>query len=217
MNWAYFARSVRHLSAGQLVARYAYRGVNRLVDVKLYHGLCLRPEGAREPPPPSVMVEYRCVAPERLREEAADPQSGLLAEDLEAALADGEECFGAFIGDVLASYLWFSPSRAHLQGNVFVRFDPAFAYSRWAFTRTSYRGLRLNALCKRRALDVFSTRGKRGILSVVSAINFDSLKSATRVGSERVGLLGAASVVGARAVWASAGCKAPDLRLERSA
>lgn len=138
--------------------------------------------------------------------------SGLDAEEVERLLKSGEECFGAFVDGVLASYLWFSPGPAHLVDDVFVRFDPAYAYSRWAFTRSEYRGKQLHALCKQSALDEFTARGRLGIISVVYAWNSHSLSAAAKLGCVRVGLLG---IVWGK-LWTSKNCRRVGLRLERS-
>jgi hypothetical protein len=178
MNRDELQRALAHLSLGQVVARYAFRGVQRLTGFDLFRGLCLTEKSARALPAHPVEVEYRFIEPDRLRREATAAGSGLQPGEVERLLNAREECFGAFVGGVLASHLWFSPGPAHLKDEVFVHFDPAFAYSRWAFTREDHRGKRLHALCKQKALEVYAARGRRGILSVVYAWNFPSLNAA---------------------------------------
>lgn len=191
MNWDEFRYAQAHLRPSQVIARYAFRGLYRMTGAELLHGLCLTENTARLHAP-SVDVDYRFVDADRLRREAGAEGSGLTLEDVERQLAAGEECFGAFVGDVLASYVWFSPGPAHLAGRIFVHFDPSYALSRWAFTRKDHRGLHLHPLCKQKALEVYTARGRRGILSVVHAWNFPSLNAAAQLGCVRVGYMGTA-------------------------
>jgi hypothetical protein len=148
-----------------------------------------------------------------LRQEAAVAGNGLQPADVEHRIDAGEECFGAYIGKVLASHLWFSSSPAHLKDKVFVRFDPAFAYSRWAFTRVEHRGKHLHALCKQKALEAYAARGRRGILSVVDAWNFPSLNAAAQAGCVRTGWM----AMTAKSVWTSESCRRQGMWLEEGA
>jgi hypothetical protein len=202
MNWDEFRHALTHMSPGEVAARYTLRGVQRVSGFNLFHGLCLTEKSARALPGISG-VEYRFVEPERLRQEAGIAGNGLQAGEVESRIDAGEECFGAFIGKVLVSQLWFSSDCAHLKDKVFVHFDPAFAYSRWAFTRVEHRGKHLHALCKQKALEAYAARGRRGILSVVDAWNFSSLKAAAQAGCVRTGWM----AMTAKRVWTSEGCR----------
>jgi hypothetical protein len=211
MNVAHFRQAVAHLGLRQVAARYALRSTERLLDVSVFRGLLLSESNVRQLAPPAA-VECRFVDPDWLRHEATATGSGLQLAEVERLLQAREECFGCFVDGVLASYLWFSPGPAHLADDVFVHFDPSFAYSRWAFTRTDYRGRRLHAICKQSALAALAARGHRGILSVVYAGNFESLNAAAQVGCVRVGWLGIAPGI----VWTSGDCRRAGLWLERS-
>jgi hypothetical protein len=211
MNRDELNRALAHLRPRQIIGRYALRGVHRLTGFALFRGLCLTEKSVRLLAP-SVDVDCRFVEPDRLRREATVAGSGLQPEEVERLLNAGEECFGVFVAGLLASHLWFSPSPAHLENRVFVHFDPAFAYSRWAFTRDDHRGKRLHALCKQKALEMYAARGRRGILSVVHMWNFPSLNAAAQVGCVRVGWMGTTPGT----VWTSEGCRRLGMWLEGS-
>lgn len=211
MNLGYLRQAITHQSLGQVISHYAYRSIQRLFDVSIFRCLLVQDRTVIRNPVPSG-TDCRFVTADRLRQEAAVTGSGLDAEEVERLLKSGEECFGAFVDGVLASYLWFSPGPAHLIDDVFVRFDPAYAYSRWAFTRSEYRGKQLHAICKQSALDEFTARGRLGIISVVYAWNSHSLSAAAKLGCVRVGLLG---IVWGK-LWTSKNCRRVGLSLERS-
>jgi hypothetical protein len=212
MNIDHFRQAVAHLALRQVAARYALRSTKRLLDVSFFRGLLLTESSVRQLVPPAA-VECRFIDYDRLRHEATVASSGLQLAEVERLEQAGEKCFGCFVdNDVLASYLWFSPGSAHLVDDVFVHFDPSYAYSRWSFTRTDYRGRRLHAICKQSALAALAKSGHRGILSVVYAENFQSLNAAAHLGCVRVGWLGIAP----SKVWTSADCRRAGLWLERS-
>jgi hypothetical protein len=202
MDWDEFRLAQAHLRPGQVIERYAFRGMYRLTGVELLHGLRLT-GNATPVHAPSVDIDYCFVDADRLRREVGVEGSGLRLEDLERHLDAREECFGAFVGGVLASYIWFSPGPAHIEGRIFVHFNPSYAFSRWVFTRKDHRGLHLHPLCKRKALEAYTAQGRRGILSVVHAWNISSLNAAAQVGCVRVGWMGMAQ----GRVWTSARCR----------
>ena len=210
MNRLELQRALAHLSPGQIAARYTLRGVHRLTGLRLFQGFCLT-QGRARALPAHPQAEYGFVAPERLRQEATLLGSGLQPEGVQRLLSAGEECFGAYVGGTLASHVWFSPCPAHLKDEVFVHFDPAFAYSRWAFTREEYRGLHLHGLCKLAALESYAARGRRGVLSVVDAWNYPSLNAAAQVGCVRAGWM----MMSSGSVRTGSGCRRLGMWLER--
>ena len=59
---------------------------------------------------------------------------------LDMALAKGDECYGFFDGEVLASYGWYSrrPTEMDAPGFEF-RFDPRFIYMYKGYTHRDHR------------------------------------------------------------------------------
>jgi GNAT superfamily N-acetyltransferase len=202
------------LGPSQAVAYYLYQGVNRLVPIDLVRGFCLTPADAGAPRPAQGNERCRLLSPDEVMRETQGAASGIIAEDAAANLALGEECFGVYVDGNLASHAWYSGRACALRSGIHVRFDPRYAYSRWAFTRPEYRGRGLHALGKRHALEHYAARGRLGVLSTVKVANFESLHSAKRQGSHPVGFMLAASVGGRNVLWASAGCRAYGMGLE---
>ena len=203
------------LGPHQVLGHYLYQGLNRLFPLEAVRAFCLSPSDV--PPPPVLRGDMQCERLDEasLRREAAVPGSGLRTPDVESCLAGGEECFGVFVDDVLASHAWYTSKTARLRPGVSVRFDSRYVYSRWAFTRPEYRGRGLHAHGKRYALGHYVAAGRSGLLSTVSIANFESLNSAARVGGRPVGLMVAASLRDRWLLWASAGCRGYGMGLER--
>ncbi len=214
MNWDVFARKLQHLNRREVATRYAYRALNRVVSLQCYFALALTEASAREVNSSLQNIECRFIEAEVLRRESENPDAGVTGTSLEQFLSSGERCFGTFVNGTLAAQLWLADGRAHLSGDVWVQHDPAWAYSRWAHTRPEFRGHHLHAYTKRRALDVLVREGRRGILSVVDAANFESQHSAARVGCTRAGTFVLSQAGSQTVTWASPGCSAYGLRLE---
>jgi hypothetical protein len=214
MDWSVLRTKLATLGPHQILGHYAYRGLNRLLPLDVVRAFCLTPADVRSSL--ACPGDVRCERLEagRLRREAQTEGSGLSPTDVETCLAGGEECFGVFVDGALASYAWYTSRTARLRAGVNVRFDPRYAYSRWAFTRPEYRGLGLHAIGKRYALDCYVAAGRAGVLATVNLANFESLHSAARLGSRPVGLMFAATVGGRSLLWASAGCRPYGLALE---
>lgn len=214
MDLGALRKKLGRLPPHQVVGHYLYQGAHRLAGVDLVRAFCLTPANAYTPLPARGVGRCERLDPARVMEEAVRADSGLTVDDATARLAVGEECFGVFVDAVLASHTWFSTRPAPLRDGINVRFDPRYAYSRWAYTRPEFRGRGIHVLGNRYALSQFAAEGRLGILSVVKVANFESLHSAARQGSRPVGHLLAASFGGRELLWASAGCRAYGLSLE---
>jgi hypothetical protein len=214
MDWSLLRKKYNALGPSKVAAYYLYQGANRLLPIDLVRGFCLTPADAHVPL--ATRGDERCLRlePAEVMRETGTPDSGITAEDAAANLALGEDCFGVYVDGTLASHAWYSGRACALRSGIHVRFDPRYAYSRWAFTRPEYRGRGLHALGKRHALQHYAAQGRLGVLSTVKAVNFESLRSAVRQGSRPVGWMFAASTGGRHLLWASAGCRAYGMGLE---
>ncbi len=212
MDYEILRQKLRHIKLSGAMAHYAGRSLLRFLDLEVCYLTCLEPSYARSPHS-EAGLECRPVETERLRKEALDPSSGITRAEVEGALARGETCLGVFVGNVLASHAWYTSSLAHLRGDVHVGFSPVWAYCRWAFTRPEYRGLHLNAVLKRQALMLQARAGRRGLLSLVSVCNVESLRAAKYAGCRRAGAVAIARFAGKWHAWASAACRPYGLQL----
>jgi hypothetical protein len=214
MDWRALRTKLQTLKPHEVAAHYTYRGLNRLAPLDIVRVFCLTPRDVRAGIVRAGDVECRWLDAARLRQEADGGGSGVQASDVEKGLARGDRCFGVLVGGVLANHAWYTSRPAQLRPGIDVHFDASYAYSRWTFTRREYRGRRLHALGKRCALDDLARQGLRGILSVVAATNFESLRSASWVGSRPIGLMVAATLGGKARLWSSAGCRRYGVGLE---
>jgi hypothetical protein len=213
MDWRVLRTKLATLGPHQILGHYAYRGLNRLFPLDLVRAFSLIPKDVRSiARPPDVRCEQLDEA--RLRREAETPDRCLSISDVESCLARGEDCFGVIVAGALASYAWYTSRTARLRPGINVRFDPRYAYSRWAFTLPEYRGRGLHAIGKAYALEHYVAAGRTGVLATVNIANFESLNSAVRLGSRPVGLMMAAQLGGRSLLWASAGCRPYGFALE---
>ena len=214
MDWSVLRTKLDTLGPTQVVAYYVYQGLNRFLPIDLVRGFCLTPGDVEVPLRTQGNERCQLLSPDEVMREARSAASGITPEDAAANLAVGEECFGVFVDGELASHAWYSERACPLRSGIHVRFDPRYAYSRWAYTRPEYRGRGLHALGKRHALRHYAAQGRLGVLSTVKATNFESLHSAKRQGSRAVGWLFAATLGRRDVLWASAGCRTYGMGLE---
>ncbi len=119
---------------------------------------------------------------------AKDPENELSIEFVRDALRKGDECYGIFDGDILASYGWYSRQPTLLEtDDLLLLFDQQLVYMYKGFTLNPYRGLRLHAIGKTRALAEYLSRGCKAMVFCVESNNFGSLKSAYRMGARDCG------------------------------
>ena len=205
--------STPSLTGRTRLARLGLRLLRRAAGFEVYRLLVLTPDQARDPGPVESCFSIQPLSPEFVRKAADEGRTGLSREDAEAALARGEECFGAVAYDQLVSSIWLSPVRAHVSGRAYVDFDGRYTYSRWTYTDTAYRGQRINPATKLHAFRAMAARGKLGILSLVNADNPQSMQAGVSIGCRRAGLLVTMNVGGHCWVWTSPQCRHYGVRL----
>lgn len=146
----------------------------------------------------------------------ADPELAeeMSAEFVESALARGDECFGLFDGDTLASFGWYSTQPTPIAQDLVLHFDPAWVYMYKGYTLASHRGRRLHGIGMSMALAAYTDRGARGLISYVKSNNFQSLRSIHRTGYRVFGEVFVLRALGRVLTWATPGCQPYAFRLE---
>jgi len=215
MNWHALRLSLKHANPLQVLARYIYQGVRRCIVLDIFHMMYLVADSPNASTSSDSKLEFDFVPADVVRRAATDPNSGMALDAVESALSRHEECFGACTSEQLVSYLWLAPSGAHLCQDVYVYFSTQYAYSRWSYTRNEYRGQHLHSITKNQALTRLSQRGTSGILSMVDVGNLPSVRAARHSGCRRVGILIISRIGKRRIIWASSGCRAYNVKLER--
>ena len=153
---------------------------------------------------------------EQLRELSLDPESEIPQTFLEEALEKGDECYGFFDGDKLASYGWYSnkPTESAWP-DLMIHFSNQYIYMYKGLTHSKYRGQRLHAIGMTQALEAYLERGYKGIVSYVEWNNFASLKSCYRMGYKDFGTIYAIRLFSHYFLRSDAGCDRYGFRLER--
>ena len=116
-----------------------------------------------------------------------DPSLDLPADWARAALARGDQCIGAFDGDVLAGYVWTSLDRAPDVEGVWVQVPPMAVYRYKCFVRPAYRGRNVAPrLYHCRNADELA-RGRSASMGFIHSHNRASIAAARKSGSRPVG------------------------------
>lgn len=153
----------------------------------------------------------------QLRHYALDPVNQLPERFIDQAMAKGDQCFGLFDGQVLASYGWYSRQPTPIDPpQLFLHFSTSFVYMYKGFTHHDYRGHRLHAIGMNLALKHYLEQGFEGLVSYVESDNFDSLKSCYRLGYLDVGSIYVIRLFGRYLSVASSGCALYKLDLKRA-
>jgi hypothetical protein len=133
------------------------------------------------------------------------------------ALEKGDQCFGMFDGDRMASFGWYSNQPTNISDGLRLHFDPSWVYMYKGFTHPDYRGKRLHGTGMSLALLAYTQQGSRGLISYVKSNNFQSLRSIERMGYRIFGDIYLARVMGRPVTWSTPGCKPYGFRLEMAA
>ncbi len=103
------------------------------------------------------------------------------ADFLEDSQRDHDICIGAFQGDQLAAYGWFTTSPYDLM------LPQNMAYTFKAFTRPEHRGVGLQASIKHYARQLLQIDGVDQFLTIVNWINWSSQRACFRAGYRSLG------------------------------
>jgi hypothetical protein len=125
-----------------------------------FYRVNLRPLGARPPAPrlPSGIRVCRVPAA-TLLPAAQDSELDLDGAFVREALARGDLCFGALVGERLVSYAWRSLGDAPARDGMWVRIAPPCHYAYKAFTLPAWRGRRLHIAVSLASDEHFRARG----------------------------------------------------------
>ncbi len=206
-------RKRQRYGAGALLHLVCIRLINRVVPFKILRGVHVaKVDAGFIDYPPHYTPSF--LAPRTLQEFAADPAAELSRGFVDEALRNGDECYAICDGDTLAAYGWYSTRPTPIQpSDLELHFADDYVYMYKGFTDKRYRGQRLHAIGKTRALQHYLESGYRGMLSYVESTNFDSLKSAHRMGAEIFGSVYVVQLFGRYFAFSSPGCKAFDFRI----
>jgi hypothetical protein len=195
--------------------RVALRTVNALVFFKILRGVWVEaPDRAFCQYDERFTADF--LSETVIRQFASDPENGMSRDFVDEALAKGDVCYGIMDGAVLLSYGWYSIQQTRIDPpEVFLDFNKNYVYMYKGFTHPRYRGLRLHAIGMTLALEYYRSKGSKGIVSYIESDNFDSLKSALRMGYRPFGSIYLAQVFGRTLSYSTVGCKKFGFRAVR--
>src|SRR5437867_1404232 len=154
---------------------------------------------------------------ETIRNFARDPENGMPEDFLAEALSKGDECFGFLDGERLAAYGWYSFTPTRIDpADLLLRFGGDYVYMYKGFTHPRYRGQRLHAIGMTLALRHYLSRGFDGLVCYIESNNFDSLKSAFRMGYTEFGSVYILKTNGGYLKYCGRGCEKFGFRIEQA-
>ena len=117
----------------------------------------------------------------------ADSEIRLTPDKAKAGYSRGEVCIGAFDGEELAGYAWWTTAPAPHSDGIWMRFDSRAVYIYRAFVRPEYRGRGIASALYCFADSIFLERERTMALMCIALENQASLRAALRSGAQPAG------------------------------
>ena len=154
--------------------------VRPLVRREIYECLTLNGCGAHEFPSVIGPAQVREVERADLVRLSADKALGISPEFLRTIEARNDQCFAAFVGDTVASYVFFAPtSPTAIDGHLSFQFPAGWLYVYKAFTVPAWRGKRL---LPHLLLEAMRHLNRRDFVTLVVSDNHGSRRAFERCG-----------------------------------
>ena len=191
------------------------RALNTVFDFKILRGMT----AVIDDVPPEMLhapgYQARFADRDELLTATEDPDvlCEMSPDFVERALAKGDECFGLFDGERLASFGWYSTQPTRIGDDLTLHFDPNWVYMYKGYTLPDYRGQRLHGIGMSLALKACTERGKLGLISYVRSTNVRSLRSIERMGYRIFGDVYIVRSGDRTWSWASPGCRPYDFQV----
>jgi len=165
-------------------------------------------DSAGEMPQLPPEVEIRLLGAPEIRRYVDGAGLDLRGDSVDAALARGDVCAGAFVARQLVSYTWRAlrgpvPHNADWE----VLWNPGLVYRYKALTLPEYRGFRINEAVAKTVDRHLAKEGHDVGLSFVEMTNVSSMRTLTRKGRRRIGYAGYLQRFGLYIPFRTAGCR----------
>jgi hypothetical protein len=150
---------------------------------------------------------YKFLDESQMFELARNPDYHLTEDFVRTALEKGDKCYGAFDGEALACFAWYSTQPTDDDG-LTLHFKPGYYYGYAGFTHPQYRGRRLMATRGNRARREYLRHGFKGEVFTIDSHNFRSLRSASAsLGIQDIGYIVVLKIGKHAWIHASRGCR----------
>lgn len=178
-----FEEHVRRFGVWPAVCRAVSRRQHALLGYVRY--LCLLlPANAGRPATPALPDGFSCreIDVSELEPLIGVPESNVRRQDLERARAESHRCIGIFAGGQLASYSLNAPASTWFDATFRFEFPEGWLYHYMAITLPAWRGRGLHGQQIAAIQLGLAGRPLRGIVTLVSSINYASRASFRRTG-----------------------------------
>ena len=213
--WKTIRQDVEHFGLAKTVYDLCFRTINRFVYFKILKAMKIE-EANPDYLETEARFRWQFFTMVQLRELSRTPEYDLNEDSLERSLENGDACYGAMDGDVLACYSWYSNEPTEAAHGLTLHFDSDYIYMYKAFTNPAYRGKRLHSVAMNRALRDYLHRGFKGLVGIIESNNFSSLNSVYRIGYQDFGRLFVLKIGEYPLLWASRGCREQGFYLSKS-
>jgi hypothetical protein len=186
-----------------------YRALNKILPIRILLGMTAVLDDVDRTLFDTSGFAVRLAADDELRAAAGEPEwaAEMPRSFVDQALARGDECVGIFDGKRLVSIGWYARTPTPISPSLVLHFDAAWTYMYKGFTLKSHRGKRLHGIGMTFALQHFTDRGARGLISYVEFDNLMSLRSVERMGYRLFGDIYVARIGGRERLWSTPGCR----------
>jgi GNAT superfamily N-acetyltransferase len=190
---------------------------NQLAPVVLMRCLALTVQ-SRVPRAPPIGCRLGVLSADALRRAAREgAQAEMDDAFIDEALARGDRCYGALLGDAVASFAWYATRPTPIDDERCVHFGDDLVYMYKAFTLPEHRGQGLHAASVTHALAAYAREGYRGLVCYIESTNFSSVRAHHRIGFRDFGQILCLKVGTRFLVVESDGCSSYGFRIETRA
>jgi hypothetical protein len=162
---------------------------------------------------------FRVLSPDEVRRFAEDPSLQMAPDFVESSLARGDYCFGVLQKGRLAAYDWRGIRQpVPLNADLDVHYAyPGQVYGYAMYTRTEYRGLRLQLYNVCSAEPRLRAEGHTHTIGYVALQNFASIRNLSRIpDQEFIGMVGYLRLWGRYVTFQTPGAKRYGFKIARS-
>lgn len=181
---------LKQLGFRRLALRMAYKLINQMFLLQVFHLLRISEDNLN----PDLRIcpadtFCRLITASELAAASGDEELNLHPKIIADFAARGDQAFGLFRRDKLVSYAFYTTVSRQFLDTLEVKPEPGYTVIYKSRTKNSHRGRRFHGIGMTLALDHFADQGNQGLLGMVRASNFASLKSFFRAGSSFEGKL----------------------------
>ena len=204
---------IRYLGVRAIPRLVAYRLLSQLFHYRAIRCVWVDLQNWRQESNPNITFEVRSLKAEEIK---SQPKlMGEDCQDVDQHLGAGLQAFGAVKDSSIISFVWISPHPPSLDVEFRLEFADELAYFYSAFTVPEFRGLGLMPAVLRVALANCLSRGFRGAIAYIDAVNSPSSAAFRSAGFKRVSTFRSANMFGMHWIQPTSSQKLPRFRVQR--